>query len=161
MVDGPQGMRSSIPPIVAVTSPELALIRFHGRRAETWEAHRHSGRREVPLSLQRVGAGGVGATRIREAAEEAREMHILMNNCYANYGSTVNADVGVPSPRRTPWLGRGPSRLPCSGQHGALCRSERSATRPSLGGRCRGSRRLGVVEPWRGSNMATTRLDVG
>ncbi len=28
------------------------------------------------------------AGRIREAAEEAREMHILMNNCYANYGST-------------------------------------------------------------------------
>ncbi len=26
--------------------------------------------------------------RIREAAEDAREMHILMNNCYANYGST-------------------------------------------------------------------------
>jgi uncharacterized protein YecE (DUF72 family) len=26
--------------------------------------------------------------RIREAAAEAREMHILMNNCYANYGST-------------------------------------------------------------------------
>ena len=26
--------------------------------------------------------------RIREAAEDARELHILMNNCYANYGST-------------------------------------------------------------------------
>jgi uncharacterized protein YecE (DUF72 family) len=26
--------------------------------------------------------------RLREAAEEAREMHVLMNNCYANYGST-------------------------------------------------------------------------
>ena len=38
MVDGPQGLRSSVPPIVAVTSPELALVRFHGRRVETWEA---------------------------------------------------------------------------------------------------------------------------
>jgi uncharacterized protein YecE (DUF72 family) len=26
--------------------------------------------------------------RIREAAEKTREMHVLMNNCYANYGST-------------------------------------------------------------------------
>jgi len=26
--------------------------------------------------------------RIREAAEAAREIHVLMNNCYANYGST-------------------------------------------------------------------------
>ena len=38
MVDGPQGLRSSVPPLAAATSPELALIRFHGRRVETWEA---------------------------------------------------------------------------------------------------------------------------
>ena len=37
MVDGPQGFKSSVPPIVATTSPDLALIRFHGRRTETWE----------------------------------------------------------------------------------------------------------------------------
>ena len=38
MVDGPQGFKSSVPPIVAATSPDLAVVRFHGRRAETWEA---------------------------------------------------------------------------------------------------------------------------
>ena len=37
MVDGPQGFKSSVPPIVAVTSPELAVVRFHGRRTATWE----------------------------------------------------------------------------------------------------------------------------
>jgi uncharacterized protein YecE (DUF72 family) len=26
--------------------------------------------------------------RIREAAEQVAEMHVLMNNCYANYGTT-------------------------------------------------------------------------
>ena len=26
--------------------------------------------------------------RIRQAAGEARETHVLMNNCYANYGTT-------------------------------------------------------------------------
>ena len=26
--------------------------------------------------------------RIRRAAEEARDVHVLMNNCYASYGTT-------------------------------------------------------------------------
>ena len=87
MVDGPQGLRSSVPPIVAVTSPELALIRFHGRRVETWEA---SGIPVVERFRYLYTAEELAewVPRIREAAEEAREMHILMNNCYANYGST-------------------------------------------------------------------------
>src|SRR2546423_170030 len=33
MVDGPQGFKSSVPPIAATTSPDLAVVRFHGRRA--------------------------------------------------------------------------------------------------------------------------------
>lgn len=87
MVDGPQGLRSSVPPIVAVTSPELALVRFHGRRVETWEAT------GIPVVerfryLYSEDELAEWVPRIREAAEEAREMHILMNNCYANYGST-------------------------------------------------------------------------
>ena len=38
MVDEPQGYKLALPPIVAVTSPDLAVVRFHGRRTETWEA---------------------------------------------------------------------------------------------------------------------------
>jgi uncharacterized protein YecE (DUF72 family) len=38
IVDGPQGLESSVPPIAAVTTPELAMVRLHGRRADTWEA---------------------------------------------------------------------------------------------------------------------------
>ena len=87
LVDGPQGLRSSIPPLAVVTSPELAIVRFHGRRVETWEA---SG---IPVVerfryLYSEAELAEWVPRIREAAEEAREMHVLMNNCYANYGST-------------------------------------------------------------------------
>ena len=87
MVDGPQGLRSSVPPIVAVTSPDLAVLRFHGRRIETWEA---SG---IPVVerfryLYSEAEMREWVPRIREAAQDARELHILMNNCYANYGST-------------------------------------------------------------------------
>jgi uncharacterized protein YecE (DUF72 family) len=87
LVDGPQGMRSSIPPLTDVTSPELVVVRFHGRRAETWEA---SGMPVVERFRYLYSRDELAEwlPRIQAAAEEAREMHILMNNCYANYGST-------------------------------------------------------------------------
>jgi len=87
MVDGPQGLRSSIPPIAAVTSPDLALIRFHGRRVETWEANGIATveRFRYLYSEEELREW---VPRIGQAAEEARELHVLMNNCYANYGST-------------------------------------------------------------------------
>jgi len=34
-VDEPQGFKSSVPPVVVQTSPELAVFRFHGRNKET------------------------------------------------------------------------------------------------------------------------------
>lgn len=76
MVDGPQGLKSSVPPIAAVTSPELALVRFHGRRRETWEA------RGIP-TVERFRYLYDDAElrdwlpRIRQAARETREMHLL------------------------------------------------------------------------------------
>src|SRR5205823_5646213 len=36
-VDMPQGFDSSVPPVAAVTSKDLAMIRFHGRNADVWE----------------------------------------------------------------------------------------------------------------------------
>ncbi len=87
LVDGPQGFRSSVPAIAATTSPDLAIVRFHGRRASTWEA---AGIPTVerfrylyePSELEEW------VPRIREAAKQAKDTHVLMNNCYANYGST-------------------------------------------------------------------------
>ena len=87
LVDGPQGLRSSLPPLSAVTSSELVVVRFHGRRVETWEA---SGIPVVERFRYLYGRDELAewVPRIREAAEAADEMHVLMNNCYANYGST-------------------------------------------------------------------------
>jgi uncharacterized protein YecE (DUF72 family) len=87
MVDGPQGFKSSIPPIAATTSADLAVVRFHGRRAETWEA---KGIPTVERFRYLYGSDELEewVPRIREAAAQAKETHVLMNNCYANYGST-------------------------------------------------------------------------
>ena len=87
MVDGPQGFKSSVPPIVAATSPELALVRFHGRRTETWEA-KNIKTVERFRYLYDEGELGEWVPRVREAAGQAEQTHVLFNNCYANYGAT-------------------------------------------------------------------------
>jgi uncharacterized protein YecE (DUF72 family) len=92
MVDAPPGTRSSLPPIVAVPSPRLAVVRFHGRRTETWEK---SG---IPVVerfryLYDEEQLGEWVPRIREAATHAPEVHVLMNNCYANYGTTNAREI--------------------------------------------------------------------
>ena len=36
VVDGPQGFGTSVPAVWEVTSPELAIVRMHGRNVDTW-----------------------------------------------------------------------------------------------------------------------------
>ena len=93
MVDEPQGFKSSVPPVTAVTS-DLALVRFHGRNAETWEA-----KNITPAERFRYLYGREEleewAPRIRTVAEEAKDTHVLMNNCYANYGTTNAREIAA------------------------------------------------------------------
>jgi len=87
MVDGPQGFKSSVPPIVATTSPDLALIRFHGRRTETWEKQNLKTVERFRYLYDDDELKG-WAPKVREAAAQSKDMHVLFNNCYANYGAT-------------------------------------------------------------------------
>jgi uncharacterized protein YecE (DUF72 family) len=94
MVDEPQGMRSSVAPMVAVTSPSLAVVRFHGRRTETWEA------KGIPVVerfryLYDARELGEWVPKIEEAASQAKELHLLYNNCYANYGTTNAREIAA------------------------------------------------------------------
>jgi uncharacterized protein YecE (DUF72 family) len=87
MVDGPQGLKSSIPPLTAVSSPELAVIRFHGRRDDLWE------KPNIPVVerfryLYDEDQLADWVPRIREVARAAKQTHVLMNNCFGNYGTT-------------------------------------------------------------------------
>jgi uncharacterized protein YecE (DUF72 family) len=89
MVDEPQGFKTSVPPVYAVTSPRLALVRFHGRNATTWEAKGITPAERFRYLYDRDQLEE-WTPRIAEAASRAEETHVLMNNCYANYGA-VNA----------------------------------------------------------------------
>jgi uncharacterized protein YecE (DUF72 family) len=88
MVDGPQGFKSSVPPIVATTSPRLAVVRFHGRRTATWEAMGGLPTVERFRYLYEPDELREWVPRVVEASSGAEDTHVLMNNCYANYGST-------------------------------------------------------------------------
>jgi uncharacterized protein YecE (DUF72 family) len=87
MVDGPQGLESSVPPVAAVTTSELAMVRLHGRRSATWEAAKvPTVERYRYLYSQRELDTWV--PRIEEASAQARRTTVFLNNCYGNYGTT-------------------------------------------------------------------------
>ncbi len=92
IVDEPQGFKSSVPPVAATTSPDLAVVRFHGRRAETWE------RRDVTPSerfryLYDEDELADWVPPVRDAARKAQQTHVLMNNCFSNYGTTNALEI--------------------------------------------------------------------
>jgi uncharacterized protein YecE (DUF72 family) len=92
MVDEPQGFKSSVPPEVLVTSSELALVRFHGRNAETWEKKGITPAERFRYLYSRDELSE-WVPKIREVASEAKEVHLMFNNCYANYGTTNAREI--------------------------------------------------------------------
>ena len=87
-VDAPQGLTSSMPPVVAATS-ELAVVRFHGRNAETWEGRTRTAAERFRYRY-RVEELREWEPRIAELGASAQEVHLLMNNCYRDH-AVVNA----------------------------------------------------------------------
>jgi uncharacterized protein YecE (DUF72 family) len=82
-VDMPQGFRTSIPPIAAATS-RLAVVRFHGRRTDTWDTRGVSTHDKFGYDYSQSELAE-WEPRIEQLAEDAREVHVLMNNCYRDY----------------------------------------------------------------------------
>lgn len=91
-VDEPQGTPTSIPPLVHTTVRRLAVIRLHGQRADTWAA------RGVPAVekyryLYSSAELDAWAKKVVEAAATADNLHVIFNNCYANYGAVNAAEM--------------------------------------------------------------------
>ncbi len=94
MVDEPQGLKSSVPPVAAVTAPRLAVIRFHGRRTDMWERPGVTTAEKFRY-LYDSAELETWAPRVREIAGRASEVHVVMNNCYANYGTTNAIEIAA------------------------------------------------------------------
>jgi uncharacterized protein YecE (DUF72 family) len=86
VVDEPQGFGSSVPAVWEITRPDLAMVRFHGRNRETWEAKGLKSAAERFNYLYSDAELGELAMYVKELAENAEETHALYNNCYRDYG---------------------------------------------------------------------------
>jgi uncharacterized protein YecE (DUF72 family) len=84
VVDMPQGYPSSVPPIVAATSNELSVVRFHGH-SDKWSSRDIYERFGYLYSEDELRSW---APRVRELATQTKETHVLLNNCYRNYAQT-------------------------------------------------------------------------
>lgn len=82
-VDEPQGFPSSVPPIVAVTTPGLAIVRFHGRNAENWKKPGLTAAERFDY-LYSTKELKEWLPRLQELSSEVGELHLLMNNCYGD-----------------------------------------------------------------------------
>lgn len=93
IVDAPQGMDSSVPPTIGVTSPTLAFVRLHGRRAETWEK-----RNDVVTERYRYLYDdrqlGSWTMPIIDIAKQHQGVHVLFNNNHGNYATTNALEMG-------------------------------------------------------------------
>jgi uncharacterized protein YecE (DUF72 family) len=90
VVDAPQVGSGTAPLVPAVTTPDLAYVRLHGRNTATWyKKTRTTGERfdylYAPEELREW------LPRIEELARRAAEVHVMFNNNRRNY-ATVNAE---------------------------------------------------------------------
>lgn len=87
IVDEPQGLPNSVPPIAAVTAPTLSIVRMHGHRDDMWNRRGVSVLDKFRYLYDRDELAS-WVPRVLEVAEKADETHVVFNNCYANYGTT-------------------------------------------------------------------------
>ena len=83
-VDMPQGFDSSIPPVAAATAKDLALVRFHGRDPGQWTKKNVSAAERFRYDYSEKELKE-WVPKVEELSEQARETHVLMNNCYRDY----------------------------------------------------------------------------
>jgi uncharacterized protein YecE (DUF72 family) len=92
VVDAPRVSKLST--LVEVTTPELAVVRFHGRSDETWKKPNTTAaeRFKYLYSKPQLRAW---VPKLEALAERADKVHALMNNCYQDYGVRNAADLAA------------------------------------------------------------------
>ncbi len=81
IVDEPQGFYSSLPTVWEVTSPDLAVVRFHGRNREMWmkKGLKSSAERFDYLYSDEELQEFVEP--VKRLTERTKKVHALFNNC--------------------------------------------------------------------------------
>jgi uncharacterized protein YecE (DUF72 family) len=92
-VDMPQGFDSSLPPIVAATASDLAMVRFHGRNTSAWNVKSETASERFKYDYPE-GELREWVPKIESLAEQVRETHVLMNNCYRDFAVRNARELG-------------------------------------------------------------------
>ncbi len=90
VVDAPKA--SKLPTVVEATSPELAVVRFHGRNDDTWNTPGTTAAERFSYLYSKPELRA-WLPKIEALAERATTVHALMNNCYQDYGVRNAADL--------------------------------------------------------------------
>ncbi len=85
MVDEPQVGSGSVPPVYAVTNPDLAVVRFHGRNAGTWYKFGGDSRDRFDWEY-RAEELAEWTPKLERAATEAQQVHVFFNINKADQG---------------------------------------------------------------------------
>jgi uncharacterized protein YecE (DUF72 family) len=80
-VDEPQGTPASVPPLAVATHDDFAVVRFHGRRVETW-TRAGVGTTERFKYRYTTTELAEWVPRLRTLARTTRRVLVLMNNCH-------------------------------------------------------------------------------
>jgi uncharacterized protein YecE (DUF72 family) len=83
---------SGLGTVVEATSASLAVVRFHGRSDDTWNSREVSAAERFrylyePKELESW------IPKVRQLAGQAAAVHLLMNNCYEDYGVRNAAEL--------------------------------------------------------------------
>jgi uncharacterized protein YecE (DUF72 family) len=92
VVDAPKV--SKLATVLEVTTPELAVVRFHGRSDDTWKKPNTTAaeRFKYLYSTRQLRAWVPG---LETLADRAQRVHALMNNCYQDYGVRNAAELAA------------------------------------------------------------------
>jgi uncharacterized protein YecE (DUF72 family) len=90
VVDAPKA--AGLPVVLEATTPDLAVVRFHGRNEETWKKPGLSAaeRFDYLYSKRQLQAW---VSKLEDLAEQAGTVHALLNNCYEDKGVRNAADL--------------------------------------------------------------------
>ena len=83
---------SELPRVLAVTNPDLMVMRFHGRSDSTWKGRTRTAAERFRYLYSQADLTELAGP-VAEVAGEARETHLLMNNCYRDYAVRNAAEL--------------------------------------------------------------------
>jgi uncharacterized protein YecE (DUF72 family) len=83
---------SGLPWVPEITTPDLFVVRFHGRSEDTWNARTATAAERFRYLYSEDELAEL-APLVARAAAQAEETHLLMNNCYRDYSVRNAAEL--------------------------------------------------------------------